>query len=391
MLDFDSNGSLILNVGDDVLKDLKQRLGNTRWPDEIANQNWDYGTNMSYLKELVTYWENDFDWRKQESWLNTFNHFKTDVDGIDIHYIHQQSSDKSATPLLLLHGWPGSFLQMLNIIPLLVDPSAHGLPNSQSFHVVVASLPGYGFSNAATHAGMAMEKIAHHMATLMTKNLGYKQYGVRGSDLGGTVIDQMARHYPEQIIGAHLSGIIVAGPVPVPNDATRAEIEFLDACASMGVGEMAYARQHASKPQTLAYSLNDSPAGLAAWIIEKYRSWGDTGGNIESRFSKDYLLTMLTIYWVTQTINSSIRLYYELVRNRGNTDRIMVPVGMLMNGKDMFPAAPREFAERSHNIVHWSEAKSGGHFLEWEEPELVARDIQQFFAGLKLGTYKNET
>lgn len=382
MLNNNPDGTITIHVADAVIEDLQYRLRNTRWPDEIANSNWDYGTNMAYLKELVSYWQSDFNWREQEAWLNSFKHYKTDVDGIAIHYIHEKSEDEDAIPLLLLHGWPSSFIQMLNIIPLLTHPAAHGMPDGPSFHVVVASLPGYGFSDPATESGMGMEKIAGHMSKLMTEILGYQRYGVRGSDLGGTVIDQMARHYPQQLIGAHLTGIIVAGGGPPPDDATEAEKVFLSASAAMGFSEMAYARQHSSKPQTLAYSLNDSPAGMAAWIIEKYRSWGDTGGDIESRFSKDYLLTMLTTYWVTETISPSIRLYYELVRNRGNTDRITIPVGMLMTTQDMFPAAPREFANRSHNIVHWSETESGGHFLEWEEPELVAADIQDFFRNL---------
>jgi pimeloyl-ACP methyl ester carboxylesterase len=216
----------------------------------------------------------------------------------------------------------------------------------------------------------------------MRNILGYEKYGVRGSDLGGTTIDQLARKYPRHIIGAHLTQIIVAGPVTVPDDASQAERDFLAACGVLGNTELSYARQHASKPQTLAYALNDSPAGLAAWIVEKYRRWGDTKGNIESRFSKDFLLTTLTLYWATETIGPSIRTYYEMVRNRGSSDRIGVPVGFLMSMNDMFPPAPREWAERSHNVVHFTETATGGHFLEWEEPELVAKDIQTFFSKL---------
>ena len=227
-----------------------------------------------------------------------------------------------------------------------------------------------------------MEGIADIMATLMHEVLGYEKYAVRGSDLGGTTIDQMARRYPQQLIGAHLTQLIVAGPVVPPDNATQAEREFLTASGVIGNTELSYARQHSSKPQTLAYGLNDSPAGLAAWIVEKYHKWGDTGGKIENRFSKDFLLTTLTLYWVAETISPSIRTYYEMVRNRGNTDRISVPTGFLMSMNDMFPPAPREWAERSHNVVHYSMATTGGHFLEWEEPELVARDLQTFFAGL---------
>jgi pimeloyl-ACP methyl ester carboxylesterase len=326
---------------------------------------------------------NDFDWRAQEQWLNGFNHYKSSVNGLGIHYIHQRSQGQDAIPLLILHGWPGSFVQMLNLLPLLTNPAAHGMPAAPSFHVVIASLPGFGLSDAASKPGLAMEGIADIMATLMHDVLGYEKYGVRGSDLGGTTIDQLARKYPGHLIGAHLTQIIVAAVATPPDNATQAERDFLGACANIANTEISYARQHSSKPQTLAYGLNDSPAGLAGWIVEKYRKWGDTGGSVESRFTKDFLLTTLTLYWATETIGPSIRTYYEMVRKRGNTDRIAVPTGFLMSLKDMFPPAPREWAERSHNVVHFATAATGGHFLEWEEPALVANDMQVFFGGLR--------
>jgi pimeloyl-ACP methyl ester carboxylesterase len=272
---------------------------------------------------------------------------------------------------------------MLKIVPLLTNPAAHGMPNTPSFHVVVASLPGYGFSDAGREPGLDGVAMAKYMSGLMTDVLGYQRYGVRGSDIGAMIIDQMMRDYPEQIIGAHLTGIILPGLPSLPNP-TKAEQAFFAAGAAMGATEMSYARQHASKPQTLAYGLTDSPVGLAGWIVEKYRSWGDTHGDIESRFSKDYLLTTLTTYWVTNTINPSIRIYYEMGRTRGTQPptKSRVPVGMLMTTRDVFPAAPRELGERFYNIVHWEETDNGGHFLEWEEPELVARDIQSFFGQL---------
>ena len=374
---------IILQVDQSVLSDLNYRLAHTRWPDEVGNSEWAYGTSRTYLQQLVSYWTDGFDWRAQERWLNTFNHYRSSINGLGIHYIHQRSQKSHAIPLLILHGWPGSFVQMLNLLPLLTDPSAHGMADAPAFHVVVASLPGFGLSDAATRPGLAMEGIADIMAALMHDVLGYDKYGVRGSDLGGTTIDQMARKYPQQLLGAHLTQIIVAGAVAPPANATQRELGFLSACSVIGNTELSYARQHSSKPQTLAYGLNDSPVGLAAWIAEKYHKWGDTGGNIENRFSKDFLLTTLMLYWATATISPSIRTYYEMVRNRGNTDRINVPTGFLMSMKDMFPPAPREWAARSHNVVHFSEAASGGHFLEWEEPALVAKDLQAFFSGLE--------
>lgn len=369
-----------------VLEDLQYRLRHTRWPDEIANDQWSYGVNKIWLQDFVTYWAGEFDWQQQETWLNSFPHYKTVINGLGIHYLHRKSPEPDAIPLLLLHGWPGSFVQMLPILPLLTDPKAHGMPAVPAFDVVVASLPGFGFSDAFKVPGMAMESIAGLMAALMHDVLGYAKYGVRGSDLGGTAIDQMLRHFPGQVLGAHLTQIIVGAQIPLPADATPAETSFLARSFALGSPELSYAHQHASKPQTLAYGLNDSPAGLAAWICEKYRSWGDTGGNIETRFSKDFLATTLTLYWASASIGPSIRTYYEMVRNRGDGSRSPVPVAFQMSLQDMFPAAPREWAQRSHNVVRFTEAQRGGHFLEWEEPELVARDIQAFFGDLEIQT-----
>ncbi|HEY0963372.1 MAG TPA: epoxide hydrolase [Pseudomonadales bacterium] len=374
---------IVIRAGQQALDDLRYRLRNTRWPDEYANDAWAYGTNRAYLQELVRYWADGFDWRSQETWLNTFEHHRTAIDGLNIHYVHARSADPKAIPVLLLHGWPGTFVQMLKLVPLLTAPTTHDMPGAPSFHVVVASLPGFGLSDAATAPGMGMEGIAALMHKLMVDVLGYARYGARGSDLGGTTIDQLGRHYPDELLGAHLTQIIVAGAPPAPpENATQAERDFLAASVAVSNGEIAYARIHSTKPQTLAYGLNDSPAGLAAWIVEKYRSWGDTGGDVESRFDRDFLLTTLTTYWLTQTIAPSIRTYYEMVRNRGDASRVAVPVAFLMSEKDMFPPAPREWAERSHNVVHFNTAPRGGHFLEWEEPELVARDMQEFFASL---------
>lgn len=374
---------IVIRADDAALDDLRYRLRNTRWPDEYANEAWAYGTNRGYLQDLVRYWADGFDWRKQEAWLNSFEHYRSTIDGLGIHYIHARSADPNAIPVLLLHGWPGSFVQMLRLVPLLTAPAAHGRPDAPSFHVVVASLPGFGLSSAATAPGMGMEGIAALMHKLMVDVLGYTRYGARGSDLGGTTIDQLARHYPDNLVGAHLTQIIVAGAPPAPpENATQAERDFLAASAAIGSSELAYARVHSTKPQTLAYGLNDSPAGLAAWIVEKYRSWGDTGGNVESRFDKDFLLTTLTTYWLTQTIAPSVRTYYEMVRNRGSASRAGMPVAFLMSEKDMFPPAPREWAERTYNVARFNTTPRGGHFLEWEEPELVARDMQEFFASL---------
>ncbi len=377
--DADDADRVRLHVEQFVLDDLQHRLRHTRWPSTVATDAWQLGTSSDYLRELIAYWANDYDWRHQEQWLNGFSHYRSVVDGLKIHYVHQRSSDASAIPLLLLHGWPGSFVQMLRLLPLLTNPAAHGLAGAPSFHVVIASLPGFGFSDAPSKPGMNLEVIAGCMTKLMCDVLGYQRFGARGSDLGGVTIDQIARHHAQHVLGAHLTQIIVSYGPPVPDDATDAEKEFLARSAALAQTEISYARQHMQKPLSLSYGLADSPAGLAGWIIEKYRSWGDTGGNIESRFDKDFLITTLMTYWLSNNSAPSVRTYYEMARNRGSTARITVPTAFLMSQRDLFPPAPREWAQRSHNVVHFSETSTGGHFLEWEEPLLVARDLQQFF------------
>jgi pimeloyl-ACP methyl ester carboxylesterase len=364
-------------VPTDVLDDLRVRLGRTRWPDQLPGSGWVYGTDTGYLRELADYWADDYDWRAIERDLNVLPHYRAEIDGLNIHFIHERSDDPDAIPLLILHGWPSSFVQMLDLVPLL----AH--QGEQRFHVVVASLPGFGFSEIPDRAGIGFPSIARIMSSLMTDVLGYERYGARGSDLGGATIQQLALARPEELVGVHLSGIIGTGGVDPSAELSDAERAFVDATAAMNQAEVAYARLHMTKPQTLGAALNDSPVGLAAWIVEKFRSWGDTGGDIESRFSKDDLLTNLTVYWVTGTINASMRTYYEFVREQGLTGRVEVPVGMLMSSKDLFPPAPREWGERLYNVVRWTETDTGGHFLEWEEPELVAAELRAFFAGLE--------
>lgn len=362
-----------------VLNDLDARLARTRWPDQLPGTDWSYGADTAYLRELISYWRKDFNWREQQAGLNKFEHYRARVGDTRIHFIHARSRDPDAIPVLLLHGWPSSFVQMLDIIPLLVDPAAHGLPAKPSFHVVAASLPGYGFSDIPTRPGIGFATSADLMAELMHDVLGYSRYGLRGSDIGGMIVRQMALRHPDQVIGVHLTGMIgVAGASP---PFTAAEQAFIEADTA-NQNERAYARLHATKPQTLAHSLSDSPVGLAAWIIEKFRAWSDSNGNVESRFTKDELITNLMIYWVTGTAPASVRMYYDFNREPVTQGRIERPVAMLMANKDMFPPAPREWGERFFNVQRWTETDVGGHFLEWEEPGLVARDMQAFFGSL---------
>ena len=376
-----STESFAVTIAQATLDDLRDRLARTRWPDEVAGAGWDYGANRAYLQELTAYWRDRFDWRAHEQALNAFPHFRATVDGVGIHVIHQRGTGDSPLPLMLLHGWPSSFWQMLKVIPLLTDPARHGGNPADAFDVVVPSLPGYGFSDRPAASGMGVGRIADLFARLMADELGYPRFATRASDLGAGVSQQLALTHADALIGVHHSG---TNPYvgQAPDDLTEEETEFVANAQQWTMQEMAYAMEHSSKPQTLATGLNDSPAGLAAWLVEKFRRWSDCDGDVETRFSKDALLTNLTIYWATQTINSSIRLYYETARNPGSWGRVEVPTGMLMSPKDMFPT-PRAWVERSYNVTRWTEIPRGGHFLEWEEPELVVEDIRAFFRPLR--------
>jgi pimeloyl-ACP methyl ester carboxylesterase len=364
-----------------TLEDLRERLAATRWSDEIEGAGWDYGANLEYVKELGGYWLEDFDWRTQEERINSFANYRADVDGLGIHFIHERGRGEDPVPVLALHGWPSSFYQMLKIVPLLTDPGAHGGYSADSFDVIVPSLPGYGFSDRPRKRGMSASRVAELLHKLMTEELGYERYATRASDLGAGVSQQLALSYPESLIGLHHNG---TNPYlgEVPDDLTEAEQEFVQNAQSWSFQEMAYAMEHSSKPQTLACGLNDSPAGLAAWVVEKFWRWSDTGGDLESRFTKDEILANLTIYWATETIGSSMRLYYETARDPGSWDRVEVPTAMMMSPKDMFPT-PREWVERSYNVERWTDIDRGGHFLEWEEPGLVAEDARAFFRPLR--------
>lgn len=370
-----------VNVPQQTLDDLRERLGMTRWPDEVSRAGWDYGANLAYMKELTEYWRDEFDWRAQEDSINRFSHYRADVNGFGIHFIQERGKGEDPLPLVLFHGWPSSFVQMLKIIPLLTDPESHGGDAADSFDVVVPSLPGYGFSDRPDEPGMGIGRMADLFDRLMTDGLGYERYATRASDLGAGVSQQLALAHPDSLIGLHHSG---TNPYvgEAPDDLTEAEQEFVANAQRWSAQEMAYAMQHSSKPQTLAYGLNDSPVGLAAWIVEKFWRWSDNGGDVETAFTKDELLTNLTIYWATGTINSSIRLYYETARNPGNWGRVELPTAMLMPSKDMFPT-PREWAERSYRVDRWTEVQRGGHFLEWEDPHTVAEDLRAFFRPLR--------
>jgi microsomal epoxide hydrolase len=366
-------------VPDAVLADLKERLARTRFPSEIEGSGWDYGTNLAYLRELVTYWRTSFDWRAQERRLNQLPQFTTQIDGLTLHFVHQRSSRTDAVPLVFVHGWPGSIVEVTKVIGPLTEPP----PGEVAFHVVAISLPGYGFSEKPKQPGVSNRRIAGMIAQLMAR-LGYQRYGAQGGDWGGFIVRQLGLLDPEHLIGVHSNMCVTGPPGPDPNAGVPPEeLKRVEAARARIANEQAYSQLQGTKPQTLGYSLNDSPAGLAAWIVEKFRTWSDSGGDVEKKFTKDELLTNIMIYWATETGPSSVRLYYENRRDPGVQGKMQVPFACAVFPFELFVVAPRQWVEASHNLVQYTVMPRGGHFAAMEEPELLVEDIRKFFRGLR--------
>ena len=370
-------------VEESVLEDLRQRLTDTRWPDEIPNTGWDYGSNLAYIKELVEYWRTEFDWRAQEAKLNEFNHYKSEVDGLDIHFIHEKGKGPNPIPLIITHGWPSCFFEMTKIIPLLTDPSSYGGDPLDSFDVVAPSLPGLGFSDHAKERGMEVQRVAGIWNKLMTHNLGYSKFAAQGGDIGSGVTACLGFSHSDSLHGIHLTSITRPTPYlgPGSRPVTEAEQALITQRDKWFDDEGGYNHIQGTKPQTLAYGLNDSPAGLASWIVEKYRTWSDCGGDVEKSYTKDELLTIVTIYWVTQTISSSTRMYFENQKNlwvMEQDQKVPAPAGMAMFPQEI-SKPPREWGERSYDVRRWTEMTQGGHFAALEEPQLLAEDVRAFF------------
>jgi pimeloyl-ACP methyl ester carboxylesterase len=373
-----------INLAQSTLDDLRERLARTRWLDEIEGADWDYGTNLAYLKELVDYWQRTFDWRTQEAKLNAFPQFRTEVDGVHIHFVHERARRGSGIPLILTHGWPSTFIELLPLVPLLTDPAAHGI-DGPSFDLVIPSLPGYGWSSRPNRRGVNTRSTAGLWHRLMQR-LGYERYGAGGGDFGAAVATFMALSEPKPLLGIHLSNLELApftGPGSRP--LSEAERTYLTQYRHWSELDGGYKAIQSTRPQTLSYGLNDSPVGLAAWIVEKFRAWSDCDGDVERSFSKDELLTTIMIYWGTQTMPTSIRDYFD---NRwygitpGPEDFVKVPTAVAVFAHQFVSdgTPPREWAERLYNVCQWTPMPSGAHFAPTEEPELLARDIATFFA-----------
>ena len=373
-----------IQVPDAVLNDLKDRLGRTRFPGEIPGAAWDYGTDLAYLKELVAYWRTRFDWRAAERQLNQFDQYTTVIDGLTIHFIHQRSANPNAMPLALTHGWPGSISEFTKVIGPLTDPAAHGGTAADAFHVVAISLPGFGFSGKPSERGYGPEKIAGVLAKLMAR-LGYTRYGLQGGDWGSSISRFAALNDQAHVVGLHTNFCLAGPPQGASNPlegVPQAEVDRQKSRAAFFDTERGYFLEQSTKPQTIGYGLDDSPAGLAAWIVEKFRSWSDSDGNVEKKFTKDELLTNITMYWVTQSGASSARIYYENARAPGAQRKVAVPTACAVFPKEI-SFAPRRWVEASYNLTRWTEMPRGGHFAALEEPGLLVDDVRAFFRTLR--------
>ena len=377
----------VVKVDQSVLDDLHMRLDRTRWTCDFGDSGWSYGASVAYMQQLVAYWRDRFDWRGQEAALNRFASFRATLnDGLRIHFIHERGRGPEPLPIVLTHGFPDSVVRFTKIIPMLTDPASHGADPADSFDVVAPSLPGYAFSDRPRSDG-GVFRVGDLWHELMTQ-LGYDRYVAHGGDWGSTITELLARDHGDHVVAIHLTDVPFLHSFRKPDDPSRAERKYLDSVEKYQQGEGAYAFVQGSQPQVVAIGLNDSPAGLATWIVEKFHRWSDCDGDVERRFTKDELLTNVMLYWATETITSSFLPYYDVAQAGALTwigqkvkewkGTTTVPAAFAMFPKDL-TSPPREWAERFFNVQRWTEMTSGGHFAALEEPEALVRDIREFF------------
>jgi microsomal epoxide hydrolase len=374
-----------IKVGDDVLADLRARLDRVRWPDEPPGGGWQYGTELAYMKALVRHWRERYDWRAHEARLNRLRQFTVALGGIDVHFVHEPGRGPAPMPLLMSHGWPGSIAEFERIIPMLTDPVAFGADPADAFTVVAPSLPGYGFSYRPGQPRFDVAAMADVFAALMTDVLGYRRFAAQGGDWGAFVTTRLGIAHAARLAGIHVTLLAMRRDPPAPGPVSDEERAFQEELRRWQHQETGYQWIQGTRPQTLAYGLTDSPVGLAAWIVEKFRTWSDCGGAVERRFTKDELLTNISIYWLTGAIGSSFWPYYSRLHSpwpipRG--ERVGVPTGHANFPREILHP-PRAWAERVYNIVHWTDMRAGGHFSALEEPQALAEDIRAFFRPLR--------
>ncbi|MCB1848911.1 MAG: alpha/beta fold hydrolase [Halieaceae bacterium] len=373
------------NVPDSELQALRQRLLHTRWPDRETVQGWAQGVPLDYARELARYWAEDYDWRRFEALLNSWPQFTTEIDGIDIHFIHRRSPEAGALPLILSHGWPSSVAEFRRVIDKLADPVAHGGSAEDAFHVVVPSLPGYGFSGKPTGSGTSVEKIGRMWGQLMAR-LGYRRYVAQGGDWGSMITQSMGQSETDHCAGIHVTMPIVAPDPDTLGDLTDFEQGALDAMTYYSQSDSGYSKQQSTRPQTLGYALADSPVGQMAWIVEKYHSWMDCERDgvkhPEHVLGKDELLDTVSLYWLSNSAASSARLYWESFGSP-NLDPIDMPVGCSIFPGEIFRSSRRWAEQRFSQLIHWNQLERGGHFAAQEVPDVFVTELRDCFARLR--------
>jgi epoxide hydrolase len=366
------------------LRDLRERLARTRWPESETVEDWSQGVPLVYLKDLCGYWGGRYDWRATESRLNALPHFRTVIDGLGIHFLHVRSPHDEALPLVITHGWPGSIVEFLKVIGPLTDPTAHGGEHGDAFHVVCPSLPGYGFSDKPTRPGWGVQHIAAAWTVLMAR-LGYKRYGAQGSDWGTSVSASVGQQDPGHVAGIHLTPPLAPPDPATFDDLTKREREALASMKRSAEWDSGYSQEHSTRPQTIGYALVDSPAALSAWIIEKFWAWTDCDGHPENVLTRDELLDNVMLYWLPGTGASSARLYWESSRQvnewiSGPTDdTVAVPTGCSIFPKEIQRPSRRWAERRFLDIRYWNEPDRGGHFAAFEQPDLFVEEVRAFF------------
>ncbi|MFD2767542.1 epoxide hydrolase family protein [Micromonospora eburnea] len=372
-----------IDIPQDRLDDLRQRLAQTRWPDELPGVAWEAGVPLDYLKDMADYWRTGYDWRAHEARLNEFPQFTTDIDGQNVHFLHVRSPEPGALPLIITHGWPGSIVEFMKIIGPLTDPGRHGGDPADAFHVVAPSLPGFGFSSPPAAPGWDTSRVARAWVELM-KRLGYHRYGAQGGDTGSIVSPELGRIDPDHVIGVHVNnlGTFPSGDPAELAGLTEADQARLELMTTWGRDMSGYAIVQATRPQTISYALTDSPVGQLAWIVEKFKEWTDPAAKLpEDAIDRDLILTDVSVYWLTGTAGSAARIYYEGARTWGQVQtRSPVPTGVAVFPNDL---TIRPLAERDHNVVHWAEFSRGGHFAAMEAPDLLVDDMREFFRPLR--------
>ncbi len=371
-----------VNVDEATLDDLRQRLRRTRWPEPEPVADWSQGAPRAWIEDICRYWADSYDWRAREALLNRFDQFTTEIDGLPIHFVHQRSKHPQAMPLLITHGWPGSMVEFQKVIAPLTDPTAHGGSADDAFHVICPTLPGFGYSGKPSSIGWGVAKIAAAWACLMQR-LGYSRYGAQGGDWGSAVTTALGALDAAHCAGIHITLAMGSRP-KVDGQPTPEEARALQGIQHYQDWDSGYSKQQSTRPQTLGYALTDSPAGQAAWILEKFWAWTDCDGHPENILHRDELLDNVMLYWVTASAASSARLYWESFgARRGKPAVVSIPTGVAVFPKEIVTPVRRWMEAGFTDIRHWSEMPKGGHFAAFEQPGLFVADVRKFFAGLR--------